>query len=111
MSLPPLNKLEAIDGLLILSGAHIDPQEKASLLSAIAAHSPNDQHSSDYFILQATKDEIWKKWTPDIKGLRKMMTKYLDSPFYDELYACYLKSRQLLKEELKKAVESIYSSM
>ena len=87
MSLPPLNKLEAIDGLLILSGAHIDPHEKASLLSAIAAHSPNDQHSSEYFTLQATKEEIWKKWTPDIKGLRKMMTKYLDSPFYDELYA------------------------
>ena len=104
MSLPPTNKLEAIEGLLILSQAYIAPDQQESLSLAI-----NEQARRDFNAMVTKKNIIWDQWEPDIKGWRKMMTKHLMDPkMYGKLRMRFMKARRLLKEELRHAQDPNY---
>ena len=104
MSLPPTNKLEAIEGLLMLSKAYVSPEQKESLDLAL-----NEQAHHDFKAMVAKKKTIWDQWEPDIKGWRKMMTKYLEQPLmYRKLRMHLMKARRLLKDELRHAEDPSY---
>ena len=105
--LPPVDKLEAAEALLKLSGAYVRKDILKSLSKAIMAKSQPENTSptlTSTMTLQEKKDAIWKLWVPDIKGWRKMMTKHvMNERMYNRFKRYFLRARRMLKEELQEA--------
>lgn len=118
LQLPPSNKLKAVEGLLMLSGAYVRQDVLKSLTNAITAKCQEEASPCEALkptkakklattmSLQEKKDMIWKVWESDIKGWRRMMTKHLlDEKMYNKLKQYYFRARKMLKEELEKTTE------